>query len=337
MARAPRTFEKKDMADPHERFAHVRVLVADRDMRVATLVKRVLRSFGFSMIETAGSGEAALDKLRAEKFDLIITEWNMQPINGIELVKAIRTAKEEERLRRDIPIIMLTAQGQKEAVEQARDSGINEFLVKPFSAHTLSHRLIQVIDKPRVFVDSPVYAGPCRRRRGALPPGEQERRGVRALKDTAILPANTAIRDQMGVDAAKIINEIEVKKAQSELLAAEGDFLVWAKDDIVSLEMAYGELAKNPANQVAHAALLDVAYAIKSQAGIFGYDLGTEVGALLVDYLTTHKELDGNKLVVVRKHIDTISVIFRQKMKEAGQQIGRELISSLHKLIEKLG
>ncbi|MEJ0009174.1 MAG: hypothetical protein WDN72_00665 [Alphaproteobacteria bacterium] len=58
---------------------------------------------------------------------------------------------------------------------------------------------------------------------------------------------------------------------------------------------------------------------------------------MLVDYLTTHARLDASRLTVIRKHIDTISVIFRQQIKEAGQQIGRELVVSLQKLITKLG
>ncbi len=337
MARAPRKFAPLDKYDPRQRFAGVCVLVADRDVRISGLVKRVLRSFGFLQIEVVNSGEGALNKLRQEKFDLIITEWHMQPVNGVDLARAIRMAKDEQRLRRDIPIIMLTARGQKESVEEARDAGVNEFLVKPFSAHTLSNRLIQVIDKPRVFVESPGFVGPCRRRRGEPPPGTEERRAARKPKGTEILPANTSIRDLVGIDAAKIINAVEIKRAQSELLAAEGDFLEWAKDDVSSLEKAFAELTGHPGDIVAHAALLDVAYAIKSQAGIFGYDLGTEVGGMLVEYLTAHTPLDANKLVVVRKCIDTISVIFRQKMKEAGQAVGRELISSLHQLIEKLG
>ena len=332
---SPRNTGRATKATPaRDKFAKVRVLLADRDIRTATLVQRVLLSFGFSNIDIAHNGKAALDKLAEHKFDLLITEWAMAPVSGIEMVKAIRRAKAEKRIKRDIPIIMLTAQGQKETVIDARDAGISEFLVKPFSAQTISDRLIQVIDNPRAFVDSDSFVGPCRRRKGSPPPGMQERRGQ---KKADILPPNRDIRETIGVDASEILTEIEVKRAQLELQKAESDFIAWAKDDISSLENTYKQLAANPSHPQAKRQMLEAAYAIKSQAGIFGYDLGTQIAGMLVDYLNAHGDIDSNRLTVIRKHIDVISVVFRNQIKNAAQNVGRELIASLHKLVEKLG
>ncbi|MEJ0009175.1 MAG: response regulator [Alphaproteobacteria bacterium] len=236
MARPARDSNDRDKQKvSRERFGNVRVLVADRDIRTATLVQRVLFSFGFAKIDVTNSGDVALEKLRTEPYDLIVTEWQIQPMTGIDLVRAIRRAKADERLRRDIPIIMLTARGDKETVTAARDAGITEFLVKPFSAATISNRLVQVIDNPRIFVEAGEYSGPCRRRRADPPPGMQERRGKRAGSAT-ISPPNEAIRDRLSVPAAELLTEGTVTRAQDALLAAEGDFLAWAKDDIARLE-----------------------------------------------------------------------------------------------------
>jgi hypothetical protein len=83
--------------------------------------------------------------------------------------------------------------------------------------------------------------------------------------------------------------------------------------------------------------LLDIAYMIKSHAGMFGYDLGTEVAGLLAHFLNQHAVLKTSDLLIVRKHIDTINVIFHQKIKDKGHAAGAVLIDSLRMLIDKLG
>lgn len=338
--------------DYRARLTGVRVLVADRDRRTASLVHSVLTAFGFQIIEVATSGNEAIRLLREYKFDLIVTEWNLAPVDGVQLVKAIRMAKNDQRLKRDIPIIMLTGKADKDSVQIARDAGITEFLVKPFSAGTLSHRLVQVIDNPRVFVDAPGYTGPCRRRRGdKLPDGlPSERRGRKPKPERdkvviqhpiahEILPPNRDLKSHIGDDisAADIFTEAVIEQAQVELLKSEDKFIGWAEEDIMQLEKAYQALKADMGDLVARESLLQAAYAIKSQAGIFGYDLGTEVGKMLVDYINAHEVIDDNALLVIRKHIDTMEVVFRQRIKERGQAIGQELISSLQKLIVKIG
>ena len=348
--------------DKRNRFMNTRVLVADRDLRIADLVRRVLFNFGFRHVDMVDSGLKALEALDQNSYELLITEWNMTPTDGISLVKAIRQAKKAKRLRRDIPIIMLTGKAEKEDVQQARDAGITEFLVKPFSAKTLSNRIVKVIDYPRVFVEAPVYAGPCRRRRKPLAPDGQERRtpreqlkharektaataditldtGSDLLGLVAFLPPNIEIKQQIGEDvsAQDILTETVVEQGQDAIRAAADEYVEWARDDIAKLEEAYNELVTRPTDPTAHHLLISSAYSIKTQAGIFGYDLGSEVGKLLVDYLTNNVLIDENRLMVIRKHIDAIAVIFNQKIKETGREIAADLVRSLRRLISKMG
>ena len=322
----------KQRREKRDRLGEVRVLLADRDSRTATLVQRILFSFGFRKIDLVINGEDALENLRRKPYDLIITEWNMTPTDGVLLVKAIRQARDDKRIRRDIPIIMLTAQAEMDNVKVARDAGITEFIVKPFTAKTISQRIILVIDNPRAFIDIGDYVGPCRRRREALPEGVSERRGKRV----EAMPPDENLRKQLA-PLAELLTDDVVAAAQIELLKSEAEFVEWAKDDIAQLESAYAQLKAQPGNKGAHKALLDAAYSIKSQAGIFGYDLGTGIGSMLVQYLTAHAEIRDEKLTVVRKHIDAIVVIFTQKIKETGRDIGQELINSLRALTKKIG
>jgi CheY-like chemotaxis protein len=326
--------------DLRNRLSRVKVLLADRDTRTASLVHRILYSFGFRNITMVTSGEHALQCLRTQPFDLIITEWNMEPVDGLTLVLAIRRAKEDARIPRDIPIIMLTAFSELENVEAARDAGITEFVRKPFSAKTMSKRIVQVIDNPRLFIDSPVFAGPDRRRRNEYAlDGEKrsERKNHRPPPGVTILPPNASILEQLdGAKAAHIITPEVVEEAQRELVKAEGEFVAWAEEDLNDLEAAYQKLSMRISDAAALDQLRSAAYRIKSQAGIFGYDIGTEVAGLLVKFLDEYAITTKENLVILRKHIDALSVVFMQKIK-GQERIGKELIASLRQLIAKLG
>ena len=321
--------------DRRERLSTLFVLVADRNHRTASLVQRILFSFGFRNLDITTSGESALALLRERRYDIIITELTMTPVDGIALIKAIRAAKEDARIRHDIPIIMLTARTDIESVSMARDAGVTEFVAKPFSAKTISNRIIQIIDHPRAFVESPVYVGPDRRRRG-LPPDEAgERRGGQA--SATLHPVDTSLQKHIGGPAVDLLDERAVLLAQEALLEAEDDFLLWAADDIKILQQAFRTLQAQPEDAAAFTTLRETAYIVQSQAGIFGYALGGEVAGMLANYLRSNPEFDADQLTVVSKHIEAITVIFKQNIKDKGQAIAVEMRRSLIQLTKKLG
>lgn len=362
MYRDDKKDNKTKMLERRLRMGRLNVLIADGDNRTADVVKRALFVFGFRRIDIARDGEEALKRLQSQQYHLLITEARLKTVHGRSLIHKVRTSRNERHLRRDMPIIMLTADSEKQDVEAARDVGVNEFMCKPFNAETLAERIVLVVDSPRIFVDSPTFSGPCRRRKRPEAPGEERRKPPpvtrkRVISETMLpvftdedmmppLPkpavlteANFDMRETLGFDtnAAEILNEEVVKEAQDSIDEMESEFVIWAKDDIARLETSYAALSKDPEDAKAHYEMLSAAYAIKSQAGIFGYALGTEVAGMLVDYLTRHSDVDANNLIVIRKHIDTISVIFNQKLKNAGDDIAREFVLSLMRLIEKLG
>lgn len=334
--------------EKRERLAGLRVLVADQNIRTAALVRSILFSFGFRNMELVTSGAEALSLLRDELFDLIITEWDMAPVDGIALVQTLRTGVSQRRVRRDVPIIMLTANTEIGAVETARDAGVTEFLAKPFSAQTVSNRIIQIIDHPRAFVESPSFVGPCRRRRENPLPGSMNRRrtpeekaamlaaGAAAVEK--ILPPNHALAEQLQpFKAEDLLNAEAVATAEEALTKTSGELVEWAADYVGQLEAAYQALYAAPDSRAASARLLAAAHAITTQAGTFGYALGTEVGGMLVAYLDRHPNANANTLVVIRKHIDTVNAVFTQNIKDNAQEIGAELLASLKKLTVKLG
>jgi CheY-like chemotaxis protein len=354
--------EKTRNLERRLRMGRLHVLIADGDRRTADLVKRALFVFGFKRIDIVVDGKQALQALSAREYHLLITETKLKTIRGRTLIQKIRNGKNAQHLKRDMPIIMLTAQAEKADIESARDAGINEFVCKPFNANSLAERIIMVIDSPRVFVDSLSFSGPCRRRKQPVPPGQERRKPPPIVRKRAIsgnmlpifdeddmlpplpkpailMEANMQMKELIGTDisAAEIITPEVVQEAQESIDDMQNEFVVWARDDIAKLEACFAALSADHNDNKAHYNMLSAAYAIQSQAGIFGYDLGTQVAGMLVDYLNKHTEINDNNLLVIRKHIDTINAIFTQKLKDAGEEIGKEFILSLMGLIEKFG
>lgn len=127
------------------------------------LTRSILDIFGFKNVITAKDGEEAFQKFCYEKPDLVITDWIMDNMNGLELIERIRT--DSASPDKYVPIILMTGYSNKGRVETARDCGMTEFLAKPFKARDLYTRIVQIVEKPRKFVKNENFFGPDRRRR----------------------------------------------------------------------------------------------------------------------------------------------------------------------------
>ena len=155
---------------------NIRFLIVDDTEFVRQTVRSVLQRMGSEHIQEAKDGGEALQVLTGFMPDIIILNWEMEPVNGIEFARKIRGRADTSYSF--IPIIMLTGHADPERVATARDAGVNEFVVKPFSAKGLFSRIQTVIERPRSFVKVESYFGPDRRRKMVpLVEGEEDRRG----------------------------------------------------------------------------------------------------------------------------------------------------------------
>ena len=134
-----------------------KILIVDDMAPMLTLCKSILSIFGFKNVYLAHNGEEALEMTIRHDPDLIITDWMMAPMDGLQFTKEVPNPY--------VPIIMMTGFSSKLRVEAARDCGITEFLVKPFTSRDLYNRIVQIIERPRQFVDASDFFGPDRRRR----------------------------------------------------------------------------------------------------------------------------------------------------------------------------
>lgn len=144
-------------------FENVSVLVVDDMPPMLSLVASLLRIFGFKKVITASDAERAFELFCKESPDIVLTDWQMEPIDGVELARQIRT--DHISTNPYVPIILMTGYSAEIRVMRARDNGITEFLVKPFTAQDLYSRLKQVIEHPRKFVAAEEFFGPDRRRK----------------------------------------------------------------------------------------------------------------------------------------------------------------------------
>ncbi len=158
------------------RFDRLKILVVDDNAHMRKLVVTILQAFGAIQIFEAPDGERAWILLRDANPDVVILDWMMEGMSGLEFVKQVRTSPQTPNPF--VPVIMLTGHTHIDHVRQARDAGVNEFLAKPVSVKAILTRLISVIEHPRPYVRTKSYFGPCRRRRGADEYRGPERRAV---------------------------------------------------------------------------------------------------------------------------------------------------------------
>lgn len=117
------------------------VLVVDDYRTMVRIIRNVLRQIGFSHIDEAADGEEAWGKIRKSGYGLIISDWNMEPMSGFELLTTVR----KDEAHRNTPFIMVTAESKAENVAAAKEAGVSTYIVKPFNAATLRSRLKTVL------------------------------------------------------------------------------------------------------------------------------------------------------------------------------------------------
>lgn len=122
-------------ADPN-----MKIMVVDDMSTMRRIVKNILKQLGFSNIDEAENGQEALTKLKADTFGFVVSDWNMPVMTGIDMLRAIRA---DEGLKH-IPVLMVTAEAQKENIVEAVQAGVSNYIVKPFTAESLQDKMAKI-------------------------------------------------------------------------------------------------------------------------------------------------------------------------------------------------
>jgi len=126
------------MANPNTKF-----LVVDDFSTMRRIVRNLLKELGYTNVDEAEDGVAALSKLKGGNFEFVVSDWNMPNMDGLDLLKNIRADPELSKL----PLLMVTAEAKKENIIAAAQAGANGYVVKPFTAATLDEKLSKIFEK----------------------------------------------------------------------------------------------------------------------------------------------------------------------------------------------
>ncbi len=120
---------------------NMNILIVDDYRTMLRIIRNLLKQLGFNNVDEALDGKEAYDKIEAGNYGLIISDWNMEPMTGLELLKKVRATDSMKH----IPFIMVTAESKTENVLEAKKAGVNNYIIKPFNAETLKAKMAAVI------------------------------------------------------------------------------------------------------------------------------------------------------------------------------------------------
>lgn len=120
---------------------NMNVLIVDDYKTMLRILRNLLRQLGFGNVDEATDGSMALQKLRQHSFGLVISDWNMEPMTGLQLLREVRA---DPKLKAT-PFIMVTAESKSENVIAAKEAGVSNYIVKPFNAETLKAKMVSVL------------------------------------------------------------------------------------------------------------------------------------------------------------------------------------------------
>ncbi|MFQ5774305.1 MAG: response regulator [Kiloniellaceae bacterium] len=166
---------------PNLNLEALNILVVDDNKHMHMVVKGILNSMRVKNIRFSDNAADAFMEMRQWHPDIIITDWAMEPLDGLDFVRLVRRGADSPNPY--IPIILLTGHTELHRVIEARDAGVNEVLAKPISIKSLYSRIVAIVEDPRPFVKSKSYFGPCRRRHANPNYGGPERRKENLPRD----------------------------------------------------------------------------------------------------------------------------------------------------------
>lgn len=121
--------------------SHINVLLVDDSDTIRRIIRKILGQIGIEKVEEAENGSEALEKLSSESFRLVISDWNMEPIGGLELLKEIRSNDELKHL----PFIMVSSNDSTKDVITAKEAGASSYIIKPFTAQNLKFKIQNIL------------------------------------------------------------------------------------------------------------------------------------------------------------------------------------------------
>ncbi|HEX6980531.1 MAG TPA: response regulator [Alphaproteobacteria bacterium] len=328
-------------------FSRLRMLLADDSPQMRAIIKTILLGVGVKNIIEAADGVTAIQKLKHNPVDIALIDWIMPGYSGIEVVRYVR--RDGDSPNPYLPIIMVTGFSEKQRVMEARDAGATEFLTKPITAKGLISRILEVVERPRPFIRTKTYFGPCRRRRKLAEWAGIERRGTGVA--AADVPATAAATESSPpkdctkceiIEPASLlgtqvtgsggIDPAAITRAESTVAALKGEFEAAAQRQLNTLIDAFARLGPGAATDENLKTVYRIAHEIKGQGGTFGYTLLSRLADILCRYIRTVENVDTRAIAIMQAMVDAITTVISQRLEGDGGEVGREILRGLHQL-----
>jgi CheY-like chemotaxis protein len=341
------------------------VMVIDDNTFMRNLLVNTIKSFGIENTVAEPDCATAIKRLKMSKtdpiaagigtVDMIISDYLMDGVDGNLFLHWIRTNQDVPD--RFVPFVMVSGAADQFVVEQARDTGVNEFLAKPFSARSVADRILAVVNSPRQYVLAPGYFGPDRRR-VALKVGDERRKTrkseiqivtpdskIRTLRedvDAIYFRANNRLREKLGPGAREPVHfdPLIIDAAQARIQRLVGDYADWVKRYVLSMANSLSALeiggwpedgnAKHIAN------INRIAHELRGQSGTFDYQLITSFAkSLYLATMDSEMKITEDRVKLVGAHIDAIRNVFRNRITGDGGQVGKALLREIKNATQK--
>lgn len=306
-------------------FKTLHVLIVEDITPMRDLTVGVLKAQGIGRISFASDGESGFESFCHLNPDIVLTDWQMPSMTGLEMTKLIRTSPRSPN--RTVPIIMMTGYNSPTKISDARDAGVTEFLMKPFSAKDLSKRILHLITSPRDFIVTDKFSGPDRRRKKENDnfSGPDLRVNPEACKQK--IKANHVLQAKVGYG---IVDEETLQKSQSLIDKNNFNFVPIASMFLQQLKdgLEYARTQKET-NRRTIERLINPIMQIKANARIFKYDLLGNLASTMMSFLESINDLDDDAREIIEAHQKTLSHIILSEMKGDGGKLGNTLEEEL--------
>jgi two-component system chemotaxis response regulator CheY len=305
---------------------NLHILIVEDIAPMRELTSAVLKEQGVGTISYAADGESGYQAFCRLRPDIILTDWVMPNMDGLEMTKMIRT--DAGSPDKTIPIIMMTGFGSPHKISLARNAGVTEFLVKPFSATEVSKRIMKVIKSPRDFIITHNFVGPDRRRKkdeGAADDGNNKRIDPEGY--TEIIKANHVLQAKVGIgqipDDALLKSQSLIEKNNFNFAPIAKQFLKQFRD---ALDIAHTETYTN---RKSIERLINPVMQIKANARIFRYELLGDLASIMLNFLENMNELDEDAMAIIEAHHTTLSRIVSDELHGDGGSNGKSFQEEL--------
>ncbi len=288
------------------------IVALDDNYHTLGLIRSVLRSLGFDRVRCYLKPETALAAIEGAPPEVVITDWELGPISGVQFVRSLRASRNPVIVR--LPIIMLTAHSDEVLVRAARDAGIDSFLVKPFSARGLAQHIAGVRNRSRAFIEQDGYVGPDRRHREPGP--------SRPLRRADDPPPPDHEPDQAALNAA-----------EARIAELRGQFEASLAAVIAELD-ANCEAIGRDAGAIERCRRL--AHDLKGQGTTFGYPLLTEFAGSLSRLLAEGQAGDPLLGQLVGLHVKAIAAVVQGRITGDGGETGLALRQGFERTIARV-